>query len=122
MKELPEITSGDEGKILQVNNGKPSWSSSGSSGGGVLVATVTWNEDSTAATLSATYNQLLSAQFCVARWENSEEHGYERTIIPLASLYEESGDYGAVFHNYFNGNMNFVANSPDGVMTYSQQD
>lgn len=59
MKELPEITAEDEGKILQVNNGKPSWSNGGSSGGGVLVVKFTADRDGW--TCDKTYAEIVSA-------------------------------------------------------------
>ena len=63
MKELPEITAEDEGKILQVNNGKPSWSNGSSSGGGALKVNVavTKSGDETTFTLDKTYKQIVDA-------------------------------------------------------------
>lgn len=66
MKELPEITTEDEGKILQVNNGKPSWSD-GPSGGGVLVV------HDVNDILDKTWQEMYDAPFCVV--EKEEDHG-----------------------------------------------
>ena len=60
---LPEVTASDKGKYLKANEstGDPEWASGGSSGGGVLVVNVTYDEATWTYTADKTAGEIVNA-------------------------------------------------------------
>ena len=83
---LPEVTASDKGKYLKANEstGDPEWASGGSSGGGVLVVTVTDGM------LDKTWQEIHDGGFGVVAVGDDTDISY----MPITNVYRNSGEYG----------------------------
>ena len=122
---LPEVTASDKGKYLKANEstGDPEWASGGSSGGGVLVVDVTWNDEGTIATLDKTWNEINSAGFNVALESDS---GFDNYYM-CSSIYTNPGDGTKQIDYIGNGGggalmtMTFTAATASDYPTYNAE-
>lgn len=122
MKELPEITPEDEGKILQVNNGEPSWSS-GSSGGGVLYVTAS-QDMALSKNLEEIQAALDGGKVVMLKVETPSDGDYYFPLTRAVSYSDPEGPYyGVTFYNFSLGKAVSFSNTtgPTDPLVYEDE-
>ena len=116
---LPSVDGSDNGKVLTVVSG--SWAAANPSGGGALLVSMTWVDDSTA-TLDKNFSEIKSALLggrLVSILDSNDEGSYTTCYISFATGYEETPneDYVIVVDAFDADTMKFHATTSTGVLT-----